>query len=135
MMNKERRIAREFLILLVIAPLIALSACGGSISELKGQTTVAAVTLEKNNYKVIKAGAKGESMGFYLLGFIPIVNPGMAKAKESLYASVGQSLEGRAIALVNQTEDRNNIYLVLFSIPTITISADIIEYLDEGDRK
>jgi hypothetical protein len=96
------------------------------------QGTGAGVSLSGNNYKVLKAGAKGESGGFYLLGFIPIVSPNFADAKASLYASVGQSLEGRSIALANQTEDKSTMYFILFSLPRITITADIVEFTETG---
>jgi len=52
-----------------------------------------------------------------------------------LYKSVGESLEGRAIALVNQTEDASELSFILFSIPKVTISADVIEYIDEPATK
>ncbi len=95
------------------------------------QSTDTSVSLERNNYKLIKAGAVGRSSGFKLLGIIPIVSPSYANAKKDLYQSAGQSLEGRSIALANQTKDKSSLYLVLFSIPTITFSADIVEFKDE----
>jgi hypothetical protein len=53
-----------------------------------------------------------------------------AKAKASLYKSVGEPLTGRAIALANQTEDRSIAVFILFSIPKITITADVVEFTD-----
>ena len=89
---------------------------------------VASVSLRENNYKLIKVGAKGESSGFNLLGLIPIVSPTWANAKASLYKSIGVTLEGKAIGLANQTEDYSSIYLILFSLPTLTITADVVEF-------
>ena len=86
------------------------------------------------DYKIIKVAAKGESTGFRFLGIIPLASPKYSEAKQSLYESVGEPLEGRAIALVNQTEDRSFMYFILFSIPKITLTADIIEYLDEPPK-
>jgi hypothetical protein len=34
------------------------------------------------------------------------------------------------VALANQTEDRSSLYLILFSIPRVTITADVIEFTD-----
>ena len=99
---------------------------------MRGQTTGTQVQLKGNNYKVIKAGAVGNSSGFSLLGFIPFASPNYADAKASLYQSAGDSLTGRAIALANQTEDRSVLYLVLFSIPKVTITADIVEFTSES---
>jgi len=92
------------------------------------QNTGTAVSLQGNNYKVVKAGAKGESSGFYLLGIIPIVSPNYADAKANLYFSSGEPLEGRSIALANTTQDSSTLYLILFSVPRITVTADIIEF-------
>jgi hypothetical protein len=86
------------------------------------------VTLQGNNYKMIKAGARGESGGFMLLGIIPFTLPNYADAKSDLYKSVGERLEGRSIALANQTYDTSTLYLILFSIPKITITADVVEF-------
>lgn len=105
---------------------LLLAGCGSTGSM--PQSTGTDVSLRGNNYKIVKAGARGESSGFYLLGFIPIVSPNYADAKSSLYQSVGQSLEGRSVALANQTHDRSTLYVILFSIPKITITADIVEF-------
>jgi hypothetical protein len=114
----------RFLACCFVALCIASCSSTGSLP----QSTGTAVSLQGNNYKVIKAGAKGESGGFYLLGIIPIVSPNYANAKADLYYSIGEPLEGRSIALANQTEDRSTIYLILFSLPRITVTADIIEF-------
>lgn len=108
---------------------IGISGCA-STGEFRGQGTTAGVNLSMNNYKIIKAAAMGESTGFRLLGIIPFASPTYSEAKAALYSSVGQNMEGRAIALVNQTEDKSTNYFILFSLPRITITADIIEYYD-----
>lgn len=89
------------------------------------------VMLNKNNYKVVKAAARGSSSGFYFLGLIPIITPNYARAKADLYDGIGQQLEGRSVALANQTQDRSTVYLILFSVPTISITADIVEFQDQ----
>lgn len=106
-----------------------------SQGEMKHAGTGTGVQLTGNNYRVIKAGASGESTGFYLLGFIPIVSPSYADAKSDLYGNVGRALEGRSVALANQTEDRSSLYLVIFSIPKVKISADVIEFTDAAGKK
>jgi hypothetical protein len=132
-MNAERnKVMVKFISLLLALSVTALVGCATSDrGEFKGQSTSAGVGLTKKNYKVIKVGAKGESSGFKLLGLIPLANPSYSDAKDMLYKSIGEPLEGRAVALVNQTEDDSSVYLILFSIPTIKISADVIEYIDE----
>ena len=111
------------------AMILSLSACS-STGNMKGGGTDTTVGLNRNNYKILKAGAMGQSSGFWLLGFIPLASPDYASAKSDLYRSSGVSLTGKAAALANQTEDKSTLYLILFSIPRVTITADIIEFSD-----
>jgi len=110
-----------------------LTGCTTSEGEFK-QRTDTSVQLAGNNYRVIKAGASGDSKGFYLLGLIPILAPSYADAKTDLYGKLGRSVEGKSVALANQTEDRSSLYLILFSIPKVTISADVIEFTQAQGR-
>lgn len=119
-----------FIVMIAGAFFLAASGCA-SQGEMRGQTTGTSVQLTKNNYKVIAPGAMGKSYGFNLLGFIPIVSPSYAQAKKELYQNSGESLAGKPIALANQTEDRSSLYLILFSIPRVTITADIVEFTPE----
>jgi len=100
-----------------------------SYGRTSGQTGTG-VSLSGKNYKLIKAGAMGKSSGFKLLGLIPFTSPNYASAKAALYKSVGEPLTGRAVDLANQTEDRSSLYLILFSIPRITLTADVVEFTD-----
>jgi Family of unknown function (DUF6567) len=113
------------------ALLLCLATGCSSTGSFKGQTTGTDVSLNQKNYRVIKPGAMGKSYGFRLLGIIPFANPTYATAKAHLYKSVGEPLSGRAVALANQTEDRASIYLILFSIPKLTVTADVIEFTDQ----
>ena len=96
------------------------------------QSSGTQVNLTGNNYKVVKAGAKGHSSGFRLLGIVPFANPNYADAKADLYRSIGEPLTGRSLALANQTEDKSSIYLILFSIPKVTVTADVVEFTDKA---
>ena len=40
---------------------------------------------------------------------------------------------GRSTALANVTEDRSMMFFLLFSLPRLTITADVIEFLDEDE--
>ena len=112
--------------LLLLCLATGCSSTGGN----SGQTGTQ-VQLTQNNYKVISAGATGKSFGFKLLGILPIVSPNYADAKQDLYKSVGVPLTGKAVALANQTEDRSTLYLILFSVPRVTITADVVEFTDQ----
>ena len=112
---------------LFYVPLIALltgCASEGNFQHSNGT----AVDLNNNNYRMIKAGASGSSTGFSLLGIIPFGSPTYSQAKSELYKSVNEPLVGRSIALANSTEDKSTTYLILFSLPKITITADVIEF-------
>lgn len=115
------------IVLILSLTTILLVGCSTSTGFFRSNAS-SDVTLRGNNYKIVKAGAIGVSRGFKLFGIIPIARPNYADAKSSLYSSIGESVEGRSIALANQTEDKSSIYLIIFSIQKLTISADIVEF-------
>jgi hypothetical protein len=98
------------------------------------QGSIAAAGLSKNNFRVVKSNVRGDSYGFRLLMFIPIVSARVADAKGDLYDKLrkeGIRLEGRSIALANSTEDQTAYYFLIGSVPRITLTADVIEFLDD----
>jgi len=117
-------------LLIVGTFLITLTGCTSS-GEIKGQSTSATVDLSRANYRVLKAGAVGTSSGFKLLGFLNFSSPTYAKAKKNLYKDVDIPLEGKSIAIINQTEDSSTLNVLLFQITKLTLSADVIEYTDQ----
>ena len=131
-MKQNIIICKSLHFIVALCSLTFFSSGCSSTGEFRGQGTGTQITLSGNNYKVIKAGARGESAGFSLLGIIPFASPNYADAKASLYQSVGMSLTGKSIALANQTEDKSALYLILFSIPKVTITADVVEFTDKA---
>ena len=121
---------REILTIAFCSVLTALQTGCANVGEIKGGHTDTSVSLAGKNYKVVQAGVMGHSSGFRLLGLIPIVSPNNASAKASLYKSIREPITGKAVALANETEDRSTLYLILFSIPRVTITADVIEFTD-----
>ena len=110
----------------------ALLIAGCSSTEINSpdKLTTTGISLSQPNFKVLKADATGTSHGFAFLGIIPIVNPKIAVAKERLYATVGEPIAGRAVALANQADYHSTVYLILFSVPKLTVTADVIEFVD-----
>ena len=93
------------------------------------QTTQSATHLDRANFRVIKASARGVDQGFYLLGFIPIIMPSISDATDQLMQGI--DAEGRAVSLTNVTQEHQTLYVYLFSLPKIVIRADVIEFLPE----
>ena len=113
---------------LLILFLLTAAGCSGTGEYLAQSGTT--VDLSRNNYRVVRHNAVGTSYGFWLLGFLPITFPSHTTAMIDLYDNA-QLVEGKAQALVNVTQDRSYLYLILFGIPSLTVRADIIEFTDE----
>ena len=122
--EKRRKAALSIICLVLIA---VSSGCTSSGTFPHESST--RVDLSRGNYRVVKANAVGSSSGFKLFMFIPIVSPKYNKAMWRLQKKAGVA-EGTAQAIVNVSQERGSIYLLLFSIPKITVRADIIEFTD-----
>jgi hypothetical protein len=115
------------------AGILITTGCSSTRVENNTPSTQTEVSLSRGNYKMIQPGAMGSSYGFrFFLGIIPITAPSTAAARADLYRSVGQSLEGRSVALINVTEDRSTTWLLLFSIPKVVITGDVVEFNQEN---
>jgi hypothetical protein len=114
------------------AALPALPALSGLIPAPSGTQilTTTIVNLSKKNFKIIKANAIGRSVGFSFLGLFTLKSPGYEDALIQLYRSANVS-EGKSQTLVNVTHQQTSTYFILFSLPKITVRADIIEFIDE----
>lgn len=132
---KGRNIAKWLACGVCVCLCILFSGCAseGEQAKTSGGT---GVDLNQSNFKLLAPSVSGVSRGFYLFGFIPIVSPKYSAAKRDLYATLGettgQSVVGRSIALTNQTEDKGQLYLILFSIPSLTLTADVIEFTHQA---
>lgn len=130
MKQTQKKNTAALLLTPIVAGIFALMLSGCSTADMSesGQDSNANVQLTQGNYTVVKANAKGTSRGFKLLGLIPFNRASYADAKEDLYKSAGEDMTGRSIALTNQSEDKSSFYIILYSVPKITLSADIIEF-------
>jgi hypothetical protein len=102
--------------------LCGCSSVGGNIPH--GNTTQ--TVLDKGNYTMLCPAAKGESSGFALFGIIPFASPTHSKAMSDLYKNI--DVKGKSSSLVNVSQEYSSSYFILFSIPKITITADVIEF-------
>jgi hypothetical protein len=118
------------------AAMILAAGCSSTRVENNASSTETQINLNHANYKMIKAGAEGRSYGFrFLLGIIPITAPNTAAARADLYNHLGESVNGKSMALINVTEDRSTTWLLLFSIPKLVITGDVVEFTGEGNNQ
>ena len=85
------------------------------------------VTLMENNFRIIETNVIGKSRGFKLFGFITFKSASHTKAMSRLYEKA-QVEPGHPQALANVVRESSSTYLILFSLPKVTIRADLIEF-------
>ena|SRR2546430_17252136 len=113
-----------------LACLTLIFATGCTSSHVDNRSSSTSVALNSRNYRLVKPGASGSSYGFRLFGLLPLASPHYAAARTKLYQSMDQPLTGKAIALTNELQDKSTVYLILFSVPKFTLTADVIEFVD-----
>jgi len=121
---------RRFAISLVMfAVLLQFTACTSTGFSYATRTVA---NLDEKNFRVIKTNVRGASSRFSILGIlgpyasIPIISPTYAEAMAGLHRIA--QIEGKAEVPVNLTVDVSYSNFLIFSIPRITICADIIEF-------
>ncbi len=114
------------------AALPALPSLSGLIPASSGSQllTTTTVQLSKKNFKIVKANAYGSSVGFSFLGLFNIISPGNEEAITQLYRSANVA-EGKSQALANVMHEQTSNYFILFSLPKVTVRADVIEFIDD----
>jgi len=127
-MRSMARHARPLLVPMLAATLVACSNAGKLPPITNSQTS-----LTRANFRVLEGNVRGSDFGFSLLGFIPIVPASYGNAMSHLRAKVPAG--GRSVALANVTQDASTIYLVLFSVPRVTVTADVIEFLPDSQQE
>ncbi len=119
---------RGIMLLSVVVLISAiLSSCSSPSGLARGIGTQ--VDLGKKNYRVVKSNAVGTSWGFWLLGIIPIVPTSHTGAITDM-CEKSSLREGSAQAYINVAEEKSTIYLILFSLPKLSVRADIVEFTE-----
>lgn len=88
--------------------------------------------IASSDVKVVCSRAVGESKGFYLLGIIPITSPSETEAIMNMYQNArsrGANIEGESRFFVNKSLERGSKYRILFSVPTLKASGDLVQYM------
>ena len=108
--------------------LLSSGSGGGGQQQLQTMTTV---QLTSQNYRIIKTNVVGSDWGIKLLGLFPILSPDYVKAIKQLYEAGGVT-EGKPLAIVNVFQQDTSPFFIIFSIPRITIRADVVEFTKPG---
>ncbi|HUW31152.1 MAG TPA: DUF6567 family protein [Planctomycetota bacterium] len=119
------------LVFIVLPLAVFISGCAASGSFPHASTTN--VSLAQDNYLVVKSNVIGNSSGFKLLGLLPLSAPRYTAAMADLYENASIR-EGRAYALTNVIQERSTTYIILFSVPRLTVRADIVEFMNENEK-
>jgi hypothetical protein len=96
-----------------------------SAVSVRSQTEV---KLQDGNFIVLRTNVVGVSKGFRLLGFITLCPATVNEAMNHLYAAA-EAQEGRPETLAHLMVEHSGVYVILFSIPEVTVRADLIEFL------
>jgi hypothetical protein len=87
-----------------------------------------AVRLEQANFTTVKTNVVGQTKGFALLGIITLVPARFSTAMDRLYGHA-EVRPGAAQTLANVVVERSSTYLILYSIPRVSIRADVVEFV------
>jgi hypothetical protein len=98
------------------------------------QATMTSLDLARMNHRMIKSNLVGTSYGFNLLGILPLALPRYNEAMDQIYLQAG-NLDGKKIVLANATMERTAIWLILFSVRSLTVRTDIAELLDDNKKE
>ena len=131
-------------LLIVLAGL--LSGCFTSGAFLAGNVTN--VQLTEGNYEVVATDVHGSATAGYLLGVSGGLGPSTTAlavarvsgdgqlyraALDNLWAQVRDQhgdVEGEGLALVNVRYDVSALNLILYTQPTVTVRADVVEFTE-----
>ncbi|HEX4263115.1 MAG TPA: DUF6567 family protein [Verrucomicrobiae bacterium] len=93
--------------------------------EIHNQTEV---KLTEGNFMVMKTNVVGQSRGFSLLGFITLVPARFQTAMDRLYVKA-EMQSGKPQTLGNVIMEKTSAYWILFSIPRVSVRADVVEFI------
>jgi hypothetical protein len=93
--------------------------------EIHNQTDV---KLTEANFVTAKTNVIGQCKGFSLFGIITLVPARFTIAMDRLYAGA-QMQTGRAQTLADVIVEKTSSYWILFSIPRVTVRADVVEFV------
>ena len=125
--------------LVVTAVAALLSSCSqtslGPTTHSGDRNLTKAVAIDRSDCKLVLGRAVGTDSGFSLLGFIPLKSPSESVAVDKMYENArqrGAQPEGKSRTFANTSIERTYQYFVLFGIPGIRSTGDLVEFTDGG---
>jgi hypothetical protein len=91
---------------------------------LQSQTEV---NLRESNFVVVRSNLQATARGFRLFGLISIVPARTSEAMNRLYLKADMK-SGKPQTFAHTMVEHSATYLILFSIPKVTVRADLIEF-------
>lgn len=119
---------------LLLSGCAALAPVSSSFTSLLGERESAGihgqtrVNLTGDNFTLVKTNVCGRSKGFSLLGLVTICPASLTTAMSRMYAAA-QMRPGRPQTVAHLIVERSSSYWILFGIPRVEASADIVEFL------
>ena len=144
MMSLDSRTLLGPVVLILLAG--TLSGCFSSGAFLAGNVTD--VQLTEDNYEIVATDMHGSATAGYLLGVSGGFGPSTTAvavarvsgdgqlyqaALDNLWAQVRDqygAVEGENLALVNVRYDVSALNLILYTQPTVTVRADVVEFTE-----
>jgi hypothetical protein len=129
-MKNVRIIPTALAVLLLIGGAVG---CKSTYHSSFAEQAVKPVDLVKLNYRMLKAGAVGDSTGFTFL-WIPFASPSDGDAKRDMLDRLrkeGIETAGKNIGFTSVTADKGGFGIIgIIGAPTITLTADVLEILN-----
>lgn len=131
---------------LTLATSLVLLLGGCASSGIMTSSNITSVDLGSADYEIVATGVAGSATAHYILG---VSAPYWFQAQAVAVARVGGSqflyqdalqdlwntfeeahgpVEGRRLALINVRQDFDGLNLVLYTRPTLSITADVVEF-------
>jgi hypothetical protein len=111
---------------------LMLSACT-SMDMIKHSRFDPISRAEYKHYSLLKPAVIGVDRGFHLLEILPLLQPTEGEATQNLWKNAklnAEDFEGEETTLVNIVRDEYLLHFLIFAIPTIKVTADIVRIED-----
>ena len=131
---------------------MAVSVSGCAQAGMFAAANLTEVQLAEANYKLVAMNVSGEAEAGYVIGLS--FSSGISTATLALWRISGEGLLykeamadfwanfeaehgpviGRQLALVNVRYDSDNLNLLVYTRPKLSIRADVVEFVDDDDE-